>query len=203
MSIVMMAEMKPLTPTRRLRSLPAARSVARERPTPKCDQPSSKASLGDTVLKWLPLVATLATLAGGAWAYYQFVLGGLSDWMVNLEVATDVLPYGKDTRLLVVHVKSKNPRPIELDVDKSNGSFTLTVRSVPDGLKPNSTITTDDGNLLATRDLMPDDGYLFLPDAEFDDVVGVIVPTGATVAISARLSRGDDEVVADRFVRVQ
>jgi hypothetical protein len=154
----------------------------------------------DYVLKWLQIAAILAA---GAWAYYQFFLSGSDNWMINLNLETEVVPYGKNLRLLVVHVKSKNPRNAEIDIDKSNGRFTLTVRRVPEALASKTTITTDDGELLATRDMMPDDGYVFLPNAEFDDAVGVVLPTGATVAIKAQLVRGDDEVTADRFVRMQ
>lgn len=154
----------------------------------------------DYILKWLQIAAILVA---GAWAYYQFFLSGSSDWMVNLDLATEIIPYSRDTRLLVVHVKSKNPRNAVLDVERSNGSFKLTVRQVPDGLKANSTIATEDGKVLAVQDLMPDGGYEFLPNAEFDNVVAVVLPAGAMVALEARLTRGDDEVITDRIVRVQ
>lgn len=154
----------------------------------------------DLILKWLQIAAILVA---GAWAYYQFFLSGSNDWMINLELVTEVIPYGKDMRLMVVHVKSKNSRNTELSFDKHDGEFVLEVRQVPSGRKANSLITPEAGELIATYDLMPKDGYVFLPNAEFDDMVGVVLPANSMVALKARLVVADDQVSTDKIVRVR
>ncbi|WP_146120936.1 hypothetical protein [Burkholderia cepacia] len=63
--------------------------------------------MGEPVSKWGP---TITIIVGGLWVYYQFDLAGSSDWAINLNVSTEVIPYHDDLALLVVHVRSRNPR---------------------------------------------------------------------------------------------
>jgi len=104
--------------------------------------------------------------------------------------------------LLVVHVKSKNSANTVLDVDSSNGSFNLEVRRVPDGLRSGSQVDAEAGELVASRNLMPDDGWRFLPLAEFDNTTAIVVPAGGTFALSAELKRGEDYEAAEQIVHV-
>lgn len=63
--------------------------------------------IADLVLK---ICSILALIVGGVWAYYQFNLSGAGDWAITLNISTKVLPYHDNLSLLVVHVKTKNPR---------------------------------------------------------------------------------------------
>lgn len=63
--------------------------------------------LADVSLK---VLSCTAILGAGGWAVWNFWLAGSTDWQSNLAIETQVLPYSGDKRLLVVHVKTKNPR---------------------------------------------------------------------------------------------
>ncbi|HTD06346.1 hypothetical protein [Undibacterium sp.] len=128
-----------------------------------------------------------ALVGGGIWAYYQFQIGGARDWVSNMSIETQVLPYKDDLRLVVVHVKLKNPRPTELDIDRSSGSYKLLVRKIPDGLKSGAVIHEGEGELIAKVDLFPADGLVLLPNSELGDMASVVLPAGTTVAFTADL----------------
>lgn len=158
------------------------------------------------------LVLKLASIAAigvaGYWAWYQFNLGGNDGWMINLDMTTEVLPY-KDhdnLRLLVVHVKSKNPRASTIEFDpKDKDSYDLTVRELPD-VSPGTEMDIEKGKLITKIDLMPKDtdGYIFLPNSEFDDMTSVVLPVNSVVSLSASLNRHDlDFVPVERIVQIK
>jgi hypothetical protein len=119
------------------------------------------------------------------WTFYHFVLGGATDWVNNMSIQTQVLPYQDNLRLLVVHVKSKNPRAVYLILDQPGDSFDLFIRKVPDGLKSGAIITEDKGEVLAKMSLLSDDGYELLPNSELDDIRTIVLPAGITVSVTA------------------
>ncbi|MHA7682438.1 hypothetical protein [Cupriavidus sp. PET2-C1] len=167
--------------------------------------------MADFVLK---VLSCGALLVGGSWAYYQFNLGGAKDWVNNMSIQTEVLPYREELRLLVVHVKSKNPRITKFEFDKETGSYELRVRRVPDDLKFASVIREDEGELIGRANLLPADGYELLPNAVFDDMAAFVVKAGETVMVTAdmQIANGTrnkagkpdrDYVSASAIVRVQ
>ena len=160
---------------------------------------SKFATITDLVQKWAQVVALIAA---GGWAYYHFVLSGRDDWTINMEMTTEVVPYARDSMLLVVHVKSKNPTETRVSFDKSEGAFTLKIKKVPEGLKVGSLVSEDDGDVIATKNLMPEDGYLLLPHSEFDDMAGVVLPVGSTVSLNAEWSRNNDYVSVTKIVHL-
>lgn len=149
----------------------------------------------DPISKW---ATTLALIGGGVWAYYQFVLAGAADWAINLDISTEVVPYHDNLALLVVHVRSKNPRDSEVDVEPPNGAFKLTIKQLPEGKPTGSVIDPDDAadsrSLMKTVDLLPKDGYVFAPGADFEDATSVVLPIGTKVWLTARLDYGGDYV---------
>jgi len=44
----------------------------------------------DLVLK---ILSSIGLIAGGMWAYFQFSVGGGQDWMNNMAIQAQVLPY--------------------------------------------------------------------------------------------------------------
>ncbi|WP_211453784.1 hypothetical protein [Collimonas antrihumi] len=164
-------------------------------------QDALKAGLVTRVTPIVELVLKLASIAAigaaGCWGWYQFNLGGNNGWMVNLSMTTKVLPYKDDLRLLVVHVNSKNPRNSTIEfIQSEHDSYDLTVRKLPD-VKSGKALDIDKGELIAKIDLMPSDSlsYIFLPNAEFDDMATVVLPVGSVVSLSALLAKKDYDFV--------
>ncbi|MDF3086367.1 hypothetical protein [Burkholderia sola] len=138
---------------------------------------------------FLKVLSCLAIIGGGIWAYYQFDLAGATNWQSNLSIETQVLPYRDDLRLLVVHVKSKNPRSVSFRLIKNDGdSFVLRVQRIPDDAKTNTLIATDKRNTVVPDiDLLADTGgeYEFAPNAEMDDTRAIVLKVGSTVVLTA------------------
>ena len=132
------------------------------------------------------VLTCVAFVVGAVWAYFQFHISGAGNWMINLSMQTEVLPYKENMRLLVVHVKSKNPRPIKFELNRPNDSFTLVVREVPSDLKLGGAIRSDSGRVIGrTIDLLREEGEDITPNAEFDDVVGIVLPVCMMVSLTA------------------
>lgn len=145
--------------------------------------------IADLILKVLSCVAILGA---GGWAVWVYWLGGWTDWQNNITIETKVLPYRDDLRLLIVHVKSKNPRTTVFELDKRLGdSYQLRVRKVSDRANANDVIDEDAGHVIATVDLMARTGdqYEFLPGAEMDDMRTIVLPLGSTVALTAEMAQ--------------
>lgn len=154
----------------------------------------------------LKVVSIGAFAVAAVWAGYQYNVGGSTGWMVNLDVTTEVLPYKDNLRMLVVRVRSKNPRAASIEFYRAEkDSFTLTVRKIPDGMKEGAALDIEKGALIKEVDLMPRDGdYLFLPNAEFEDMATVILPANEVVSLAVSL--GDHEgnfVSVERVVEVK
>ncbi|MBR8032823.1 hypothetical protein [Burkholderia vietnamiensis] len=137
----------------------------------------------------LKVLSCLAIIGGGIWAYYQFDIAGATNWQSNLSIETQVLPYRDDLRLLVVHVKSKNPRSVAFRLVKTDGdSFVLRVQRVPDEAKANTIIAPDKRDAVVPNiDLLADTGgeYEFAPNAEMDDMRTIVLKVGSTVVLTS------------------
>ncbi|WP_423392484.1 hypothetical protein [Burkholderia sp. LMG 21824] len=137
----------------------------------------------------LKVLSCLAILGGGVWAYYQFDLAGATNWQSNLSIETQVLPYQDDLRLLVVHVKSKNPRSVAFRLVKKDGdSFVLHVQRVSDDAKANTIVAPGKQDAVVPDiDLLADTGgeYEFSPNAEMDDMRTIVLKVGGTVVLTA------------------
>jgi hypothetical protein len=154
---------------------------------PRADESMKKAiEIADLALK---VLSCLAIIAGGVWAYYQFDIGGSTNWQNNLTLDTQVLPYHGDLRLLVVHVKSKNPRSVEFDLVKKDGdSFVLRVQRMSDDAQADTILEPDRRNVIVPDiDLMARTGgeYDFAPNAEMDDMRTIVLKVGSTVVLTA------------------
>ncbi|MFL9961344.1 hypothetical protein PQR02_09570 [Paraburkholderia sediminicola] len=145
------------------------------------------AEIADLALKVLSCVAIVCA---GIWALYTFRLGGSTDWQDNITLETQVLPYHDDLRLLVVHVKSKNPRNATFELDSTqHDSYQLRVRKLATDAKAGTVFHEDEGDLIASIDLLKlaGDNYEFLPSAEMDDMQTIVLPVGSTVQVIAEM----------------
>ncbi|WP_118181408.1 hypothetical protein [Paraburkholderia phosphatilytica] len=141
--------------------------------------------ISDLALKTL---SCIAILCAGGWALWVFWLGGATDWQANIAVDTQVLPYRDDLRLLVVHVKAKNPRSTSFDLDSTqHDSYTLRVRKIATDGKAGTVFHEDEGDLIASIDLLKlaSGNYEFLPGAEMDDMQTIVLPAGSTITLTA------------------
>lgn len=149
---------------------------------------ATKLEIGNFILS---LVTLVTVIFGGVWTWNQYQDAGADDWADIITIETKVLPYKGGLDLLVIHVKSKNPRHSMYELDSKQGdSYRLYVRSVPQTDQVNSVIKDNEGKQIANIDLMPADGsdYEFLPGAEMDDMRAVVVPENALVSLRAEMN---------------
>lgn len=166
----------------------------------------------DWFQRWGVVITFGATVIGGGWTYYKWHLHGADDWMVNVSVETEILPYDKDKGLylLVVHAKAKNPTDTKVEFGPSLSAYTITVARLPQGMAQKGAPELCKGEPLARFDLMHDsgDGYNFIPGAEIDDRRAVVVGKGL-VCVQAYLERRagrreePDYVDASKVIDVQ
>lgn len=158
-------------------------------------------SIADPVSKW---AATLAVVGAGAWAYYQFILGGATDWAINLSLSTEIVRYHDDLALLVVHVRAKNPRTGEVTLMSGTDKYELRARKMSLDRPSGTVMAPDQGvELVPVMNLLPKDGYTFTPGADFDDVTSIVVPFGTVVALTADMDYGGDYVSASQVVLIK
>jgi len=138
----------------------------------------------------LKISTFLAVVSGGLWAIYQYHLTGSDNWTNNIVLETKVLPYHDELRLLVVHVKSKNPSKYAFELDsKSGDSFELRIRNIATDAKKGTVIGEDEGTLINKVDLMQsvDGEYQLLPGAEVDDMRTIVLPVNTIVQVTAEM----------------
>ncbi|MFL9998303.1 hypothetical protein PQR34_44030 [Paraburkholderia sediminicola] len=138
----------------------------------------------------LKILSCIAILGAGGWAVWVFWLGGATDWQANVAIDAQVLPYHDDLRLLVVHVKAKNPRSTTFELEsKAHDSYALRVRRIAADGKTGAVFHEDQGDVLASVDLLAQVGgdYEFVPGAEMDDMETIVLPVGTTVALTAEM----------------
>jgi hypothetical protein len=85
-----------------------------------------------------------------------------------------------------------------VDVEPPDGAFRLTIKQLPEDKPSGSLIDPDDDadsrSLMKTVDLLPKDGYVFAPGADFEDATSVVLPIGTKVWLTARLDYEGDYV---------
>lgn len=160
-------------------------------------------SIAEPVSKWAATAASLTVVGGGIWAYYQFVLGGGTDWAINLSLSTEIVRYRDDLGLLVVHVHAKNPRMSEVSLEPKTDRYELRVRRLPMDRPSGAAIDPDkEGELLRAIDMLPKEGYTFAPGADFDDAMSIVLPYGTAVTVTADLTYAGDNVTASKVVLI-
>jgi hypothetical protein len=146
----------------------------------------------DFAIRILTFFVTLvATIVGGCWVWLQYEESGATDWQNNITLKTEVLSYHDDLRLLVVHVKSKNPRSYKFELDsRQHDSFKLHVRQLVSDAAAGRVFNKNEGDLIAKVNLLEqaDGNYVFLPQAEMDDMQAVVVKANTWVSITVDMN---------------
>ena len=157
----------------------------------------------------LEALSAVAVLIGGGWPIYKYMIGGNTSWMNNIALDTEVLPYQDDLRLLVVHVRSTNPRASKFEFDERNATFKLDIRQLPGDRAARTIFDEDEGQSIATIDLLKGTGgYEMLPGATMDDMRTVVLPVGTTISMTAELrirrwwQRESDFISTSSVVRI-
>lgn len=154
----------------------------------------------DLVLKILSIAAIIA---GGIWAYYQFLVTRTDIDNIQLTVSTEQKQYGKETRLLLIHIKPKNIGKSLVELGKTG--FIVTVRSIPDNLIQ-GIIDLEKLPKAYETDLMKrfKDGYEMEPGVEYDEIIALVVPKNKIYAIKATIDPGEgDEVDHTVVTRIE
>ncbi|MFM0752609.1 hypothetical protein [Paraburkholderia strydomiana] len=164
------------------------------------------ADIADFCLKTL---SAAAVLIGGGWAMYKYIISGSTSWMNNIALDTEVLPYQDDLRLLVIHVRSVNPRTSKFEFNEHNATFKLDIRQLPSDRAARTIFDEEEGQLFASIDLLKGTGgYEMLPGGTMDDMRTVILPVGTTVSMTAELrirrwcQRESDFISTSSVVRI-
>ncbi|WP_395070524.1 hypothetical protein [Paraburkholderia silvatlantica] len=136
-------------------------------------------------------VATLIfVLIACLWLYFHFVYGQDELWQGNINLSAEVLPYHDDLKLLVVHVRTKNPRDVQFELNKEEmDSFELRARELPLNGAEGKVFNEEEGKLIARADLLKlaGGGYIFLPKAEMDDMQVFVVRAGSWISLTAEM----------------
>ena len=152
---------------------------------------------------WLDLLLksllTLALVGGGVWACYQFWTARTAAANVQILVSTRYQQFSDETRLLLIHAKPKNLG--KANVQPGKDGVVVTVRSIA----PNAGAGVLDLEKMREvykvnlTDRFPDD-YPLVPGVEYDEVLALIVPKGATYAVKATIDLGEDIEVSHTVV---
>lgn len=146
----------------------------------------------DKIELGLKILAFSAFVSVSLWALYLYQHAGKDDWKNNISLETKVFPYRGDLRLLVVHVKSKNPRNFRFALDREKGdSFDLRIQNIPMDEKEGAVFSDDDTpNLIKAIDILGDNSgiYQFLPNAEMNDMYSIVLPVNSIVQLTADMN---------------
>jgi len=139
------------------------------------------------------LAQVIAVVIAGIWTFHIQDITGASELNPEMWVSAQSLAYGKDMRLLTVHVREKNVGKVPVSFGPH--ALTLVVKKVPDSL-PSGYVDIDRQPALFTvKNLLKDETYLGV-GAEFQDVAEFVVPLG-TYDVEASLLLPDGDVVGD------
>jgi hypothetical protein len=149
------------------------------------------------------LAQIVAVVIAGFWAYHMHLLTGEGDLDPEVWVSTQTVPYNKDTRLLVVHIREKNVGKIPVQIKPD--ALTLTVRKLPDALSPGYIKTDSKPALFEEKHLLAryPEGLYLSPGTEQEDIAQFVVAPGLyTVEAVFALTDGDT-VSHEAFQRVE
>jgi hypothetical protein len=139
------------------------------------------------------LAQVTAVVIAGIWTFHIQEITGADDPNPELWVSTQSLAYGKDMRLLTVHVREKNVGKVPVHFGAN--ALTLIVKKIPDSLPSGYVDVERQPALFTLKNLLKDDTYLGV-GAEFQDVAQFVVPLG-TYDVEASLLLSDGDVVGD------
>jgi len=141
-----------------------------------------------------------AVVVAGTWAWHLHVMTGEAELNPELAVSAEVLPYGKETRLIVLHVHERNVGkvPVELGPD----ALTITAKRVPEGAALGFIDLDSQPVVFEKKDLFKkyNEGIWLSPGADFQDAVPFVVAPG-TYYVEGDLALSDGDFVNDILIQ--
>ena len=159
-------------------------------------------AISDLIVKW----ATIGEIVvGGWWAWHQFKITAVEEDAVALSLSADIVPYSKDTRLVVLHAHPTNVGkvPVEIGGDVPKTAFKILVSKIPADiaeahvLEPERLQPIADINVLRHHP----DGYVIEPENENDEVEAIPLAAG-TYLVEARIDIDEDYFNVYKIVQV-
>jgi hypothetical protein len=133
------------------------------------------------------IASIVAVLAGGWWTWHIYSLSDAGYSAVEVAVTAESVHYGKDTRLLIIHVKPRNVGKVPINAGKDG--LVLTVRKIANDLP--SGHVKDDMPPLFHGDIVKEyDGYELEPGVGYDEVHSFVVEKGYAYSLYAYLDLG-------------
>lgn len=140
------------------------------------------------------LATILAVVIAAIWTYHIHEITGESDDNPQMTLSTQVLEYNQDERLLVVHVRDKNVGKIPIPLAKD--SLTVTVKRIPDTLKPGHVDMGKQPALFVDKSLEETD---LEPAVEQDDLREFVISPGLYY-VEGTLDLPDGDFINDAAV---
>ena len=155
--------------------------------------------LRDKADPWSKWATVIAVVIGGTWAWWNFHIADSTSSNAEIGVSAEVLDYGKDTRLLVVHLTPKNIGKVPIEVTGDGLSIAVTKlpadakvgRMEVDKLKPDYTAPHIERKY---------GGYTLEPGVELDETETFVVPSDAAYLVEGEMDLGDDWTVGKSMV---
>lgn len=143
----------------------------------------------DLVLKSMSI---LAIVVAGGWALYQFEISDTDASNIQLLVSTEVMKYQGNNQLLLIHVRPKNIGKVKV----SPKHLTVTVSELPINL-PQGAIDLKKLNEKYKTDILDryKDGYEVEPNAEYDELVTLVVPKNTMYTVYSEIGLEDGDEV--------
>ncbi len=110
-------------------------------------------AISDLFVKW---ATVLGIAVGGWWAWHQFNLTGVEDYSVILSLSAEIVPYTKDSRLVVLHANPKNAGkvPVEIGGSVPDTGFKITINKIPGGIAPAHALEAEQLQPIADIDIL-------------------------------------------------
>jgi hypothetical protein len=110
--------------------------------------------------------------------YHIFDITAAGEINPEVWVSAQTFPYSKDARLLSVRIREKNPGKVRIELEPN--ALSLTVKKIPDGLKPGYVDIDEQPAVLKQNALFEryGEGVELEPGVEFEDVAEFVIEPG-------------------------
>lgn len=139
----------------------------------------------ERVKTWAELALTCASLVaipvGGWWVYSNFSAEDTHEPNPNITVSAEVLPYDDTRRLLLVHVKPRNPGKVPVTLyGGKKGDIDVLVKTFPAGLAGGRVDQDKLPTAFKAQNIVSkyQGGYVMEPGIDYDEIEAFIVPKG-------------------------
>ncbi|OGH06570.1 MAG: hypothetical protein A2W22_02820 [Candidatus Levybacteria bacterium RBG_16_35_11] len=133
----------------------------------------------------------IAIIAGGAWAYWNFVIKRVNVWNLSVVIDPEIYPYKGSKKLLVINVTLKNVGNVK--ISPGSKGCRLTVYKLPKNKNTGESLDWEKyKTLLKDVDILRRykgkrgyQGYEIEPNCEYDEFETLVVKKGELILIKA------------------